>query len=367
MSIIPRNQGRPQIVIAAAVTLLLHYAAIGWVSANVRPLADSLARRPQTITAQLWLPPAPQEPAPAPPPPPAPKPRKSKPAAPKEAVEPVAEPAPPGPAAPEGEAVPEPVTPPEEEAPPAPPEPAVEPEPEPQPEESAAPEARLYKVDLLPSARLSMDVSRTDKHGVERSGAGTLAWSTDGATYKVTVEAGVSMLVTRLNLLVSTSEGTVGEHGLEPLTFTEKRLTRSLTATHFRRAENKITFSASERTDPLSPGAQDKASVPFQLAGIGRADPAQLAGEVDIQVGGEKDAVVYRFTMIGEEDLDTPGFGILKTVHLARMPKPGSYNSRLDIWFAPSLGWYPVLIRNTEANGAVTTQAVTRIDTSAGK
>jgi len=158
----------------------------------------------------------------------------------------------------------------------------------------------------------------------------------------------------------------VGEGGLAPSNFTEKRLTRSLTATHFRRDENKITYSASERADPLSPGAQDKASVPFQLAAIGHADPAQLAGEVDIQVGGEKDAVIYRFVMVGEEDLDTRAFGILRTVHLARMPKPGSYNSRLDIWFAPSLGWYPVLIRNTEASGAVTTQAVTKIDTSAG-
>jgi hypothetical protein len=174
----------------------------------------------------------------------------------------------------------------------------------------------------------------------------------------------MSVLVTRLNLLVSTSEGTVGEGGLEPLKFTEKRLTRALTATHFRRDENRITFSASERTDPLTPGAQDKASVPFQLAGIGRADPSQLAGDIDIQVGGEKDAEVYRFVMAGEEDLDTPAFGVLRTVHLVRPPKPGSYNSRLDLWFAPSLGWYPVLIKNTEANGAVTTQAVTRIETN---
>lgn len=366
MSIFSPILRKPQFVLAAAVTLLLHWAAIGWVSANVGPLADPLARRPQTITAQLWLPQVREEPAAAPKPRPTPKPRKSKPAPPKSAG-PAAEPAPPGPVEPSGEGGAEAVEEPVEAPAQAEAEAAAEPEPEVRAEEPAAPEARLYKVDLLPSATLLMDVARTDRNGVERSGAGTLAWSTDGASYKVTVEAGVSMIVARLNLLVSTSEGTVGEGGLAPVTFTEKRLTRALTATHFRRAENRITFSASERSDPLAPGAQDKASVPFQLAAIGRADPAQLAGEVDIQVGGEKDAVVYRFVMVGEEDLDTPGFGILKTVHLARLPKPGSYNSRLDIWFAPSLGWYPVLIRNTEANGAVTTQAVTRIDTSAGK
>ncbi|HEY1042472.1 MAG TPA: DUF3108 domain-containing protein [Telluria sp.] len=357
---------RPQVVLAAALTLLLHYVAIGWVSANVRP-ADAPAKRSGTMVAQLWQPPVQERPAAAPPPPrPAPKPRKSRPAAPLAPVEPVIEAALPVPVEQLGQVLPEPLRSPVEEPAVAQPETAAEPQEPAQPEGPAAPEGRLYKVDLLPSAQLSMDVARTDRHGVERTGAGTLAWSTDGATYKVTVEAGVSMLVTRLNLLVSTSEGTVGEGGLAPLKFTEKRLTRALTATHFRRDENRITFSASERSDVLSPGAQDKASVPFQLAAIGRADPSQLEGEVDIQVGGEKDAVVYRFTMVGEEDLDTPAFGILKTVHLARMPKPGSYNSRLDIWFAPSLGWYPVLIRNTEANGAVTTQAVTRIDTSAG-
>ena len=354
---------RPQVVLAAAVTLLLHYLAIGWVSANVRP-TDAPAKRPGTIVAQLWHPPVQEQPAAAPPPPrPAPRPRGSKPAAPPPSVEPVIAAAQPAPVEQLGQVLPEPLPAPVEEPSAVQTEPAAELA-EPQGPEAAEP--RLYKVDLLPSALLSMDVARIDRHGVERTGAGTLAWSTDGATYKVTVEAGVSMLVTRLNLLVSTSEGTVGEGGLAPLTFTEKRLTRALTATHFRRDENRITFSASERSDPLSPGAQDKASVPFQLAAIGRADPSQLAGDVDIQVGGEKDAVVYRFTMVGEEDLDTPAFGILKTVHLARMPKPGSYNSRLDIWFAPSLGWYPVLIRNTEATGAVTTQAVTRIDTSAG-
>lgn len=355
---------RPQIVFAAVVTLLLHWAAIGWVSAHVRPLAGQPAQAGQTIMAQVWLP----TPVPPPPPEPAPPRPRRKPAAPeRQAPDRAADVAVPAPAGPVGDLVTQTPAPVEEVAMPAQPEPALEPEPEPVAGEPAAPEARLYKIDLLPSAQLLMDVARTDKHGVERTGTGTLAWRTDGATYQVTVEAGVSMLVTRLNLLVSTSEGTVGEGGLQPVKFTEKRLTRALTATHFRRDENRISYSASERIDPLTPGAQDKASVPFQLAGIGRADPAQLAGEVDIQVGGEKDAVVYRFVMVGEEDLDTPGFGILRTVHLARMPKPGSYNSRLDIWFAPSLGWYPVLIRNTEASGAVTTQAVTKIDTSAGK
>ena len=61
-----------------------------------------------------------------------------------------------------------------------------------------------------------------------------------------------------------------------------------------------------------------------------------------------------------QEELETK-LGKLMTWHLSRPPKPGSYNSRLEVWLAPEHDWYPVQIRNTEASGAVTTQTVTKI------
>jgi hypothetical protein len=63
---------------------------------------------------------------------------------------------------------------------------------------------------------------------------------------------------------------------------------------------------------------------------------------------------------VGTETLDTP-LGRLQALHLTRPPKEGSYRSRLDIWLAPAYGALPVQIRNTEANGAVTTQTVNNI------
>ena len=104
----------------------------------------------------------------------------------------------------------------------------------------------------------------------------------------------------------------------------------------------------------------DKASVPLQLAAIARGDPAQLAGDIDIQVGEDREAVVFRFVVVGQEEIETK-LGKLQTVRLSRPPKEGSYRSRLDVWLAPGRGWYPVQIRNTEANGAVTTQTVNNI------
>jgi hypothetical protein len=217
-----------------------------------------------------------------------------------------------------------------------------------------------YKVRLPASADLALDVLRVDADGTRWNGVGAMSWRQDGSTYSMTVEAGLSLLVTRVNLLVLTSEGQIDDNGIAPITATEKRKGRSLTATHFNRDQGRITFSASALSYPLLPGAQDKATLPFQLAGMARADINQLQGNIDLFVGEDREANVFRFNLVGEEELETT-MGRLLTWHLSRPPKPGTYSSRLDIWLAPGIGWYPVQIRNTEGNGAVTTQSVTHI------
>lgn len=250
--------------------------------------------------------------------------------------------------------------------PPVPAEPPVAAQPTP----ADAPPAtgtRRYKVQLPPSAKFEMAVARVDADGTKWTGAATMTWHTDGSRYQASVEAGVSLLVTRVNLLVLRSEGEIDDFGIAPTRVTEKRTRRAETATHFNRDKGTITFSASGRAFPLQAGAQDKATVPFQLAGIGRGDVNQLGGDIDIQVGDEKEATIFRFHLVGEDELDTK-LGKLVTWHLTRPPKPGSYSSRLDIWLAPGMNWYPVQIRNTEASGALTTQTVSNITiTESGK
>jgi hypothetical protein len=224
----------------------------------------------------------------------------------------------------------------------------------------SAPPARSYRADLPPSADLTLDVERVDADGTRWSGEATLGWKLAGGSYRARVEVGIRLLFAHVNLLVLTSEGASGEAGFVPAQMTEKRRGRALTATHFNRDAGTITFSASQNTYPLASGAQDKATVPLQLAAIARADPGQLSGNIDIQVGEDRDASVFRFVVLGQEDLDTR-LGRLHAWHLSRPPKPGSYSSRLDVWLAPGRGWYPVKIRNTEASGAVTTQTVNNI------
>ena len=220
---------------------------------------------------------------------------------------------------------------------------------------------RLYKVDVPPPADITLDVARLDADGTRWSGQAILSWKHDQAgAYRVRIEAGIRIVFARVNLVVLTSEGQLGGAGLAPVKMTEKRRGRALTATHFDWPENKLTFSGSQASYTLQPGAQDKATVPLQLAAIARGDPAQLDGEIDMFVGEDRDGSVYSFQPAGREEIDTP-MGRLQTVRLTRPPKPGSYRSRLDIWLAPAHGWMPVQIRSSEANGAVTTQTVNNI------
>ncbi|MCE3261143.1 MAG: hypothetical protein K0R43_222 [Pseudoduganella sp.] len=357
----PRHRLHRRILAVGVATVALHAAMIDWVSGRIGATDIERPATPAVITAALHAPPPPVAAAPAPKPAEAPRPRarKPKPAAPPVDA-PVAAPATPEPA------------------------PVAEPEPEPAPPpavqsgaasaaaevESAQPEAvapqevpagtRRWKVELPPSARLELDVKRKDADGTNWSGSATIVWQQDGAAYKATQEVGISLLIARVNLLEVSSEGVIDDYGIAPAKFTEKRRNRSATNTHFNQQEQKITFSASERTVPLLSGAQDRATVLFQLAGIGRADVNQYGQDIEVLVGEDRKAEIYRFQLVGEEELET-AMGKLVTWHIVRPPRPGSYNTRLDIWLAPSLDWYPVQIRNTEASGAITTQTVTRI------
>lgn len=241
---------------------------------------------------------------------------------------------------------------------PALPEPAAAP-PEPAPAPAPAPAARQYRVDLPPSSRIVLDVERTDADGKRWHGEQAIAWQLNGDRYKMTVEAGIRVVV-RVNLLVLESVGRAGTTGFVPETMTEKRRGKAQTATRF--GDGHITFSASPASYDLLPGAQDKATVPLQLAAIARGDVSQLDRGIDILVGEDKDASVFKFVALGQEQIDT-ALGRMHALHLSRPPRAGAYGSRLDIWLAPALGWLPVRIRNTEASGAVTTQTVNQIET----
>ncbi len=223
---------------------------------------------------------------------------------------------------------------------------------------AAPPAAVAYRADPPPSARIVLDVARRDADGTLWQGEAVMAWHNRGDHYSMKVEAGIRLLVARVNLATIDSEGGLGETGFVPASMTEKRRGRGPTTTRF--ADGRITFSGSPAAFDLAPGAQDKATVPLQLAAIARADSSQLRGGIDVLVGEDKDASVFHFVLLGQEEIATR-LGRIATWRLSRPPKAGAYGSRLDIWLAPGQGWLPVQIMNTEASGAVTTQTVNNI------
>jgi hypothetical protein len=67
-------------------------------------------------------------------------------------------------------------------------------------------------------------------------------------------------------------------------------------------------------------------------------------------VAGVRDAEPWQIQVIGLERMDTAA-GATEAWHVMRLPRPGSYEQKLDIWLAPQRSWYPVRLRFTETNG----------------
>jgi hypothetical protein len=382
---------------AAAGTALLHLIAVRWAANGLSavPAPSPQAARPVEATLLAPAQPAPRavqadmaaRPAvrvkpkrkPAPPPAPAPMeeiaqsestPAPAEPAAPPaaapeaavgDALAGIAAPADPAsaqagqegaePPAEQGAAIPT-------EVPPAPPAVATESPGEAGKADPAAPPP-VYRVQPPPPVTMQMDVI-ANKNGTDWSGSGTLTLTRAGDAYRARLEASLNLLITKLNAIHYTSEGTIDSTGLVPRRSLEQVRNRAPVAIHFNPDSKRISFSASEQSFPWWPGSQDRISVLLQLAGIGRADHAQLERGVRILVGEKKGATLYRFVLEGKETIDTP-LGRMEAWHLSRPAVPGSYSTRVDVWLAPDQYWLPVRIRHTEANGTVTTQTAKRI------
>jgi hypothetical protein len=179
-------------------------------------------------------------------------------------------------------------------------------------------------------------------------GRGKINWYSEGNSYTVTGEAAVIFF----SVLNFKSEGVIDGSGVAPVIYSEKRFRKSETNTHFHRERNTISFSASTAAYPRKGGEQDRASIIWQLAAIGRGDSTAFASDTEIElfVAGVRDAETWRIRVIGEEEIEV-GTGKVRAWHVVRIPRPGSYDQKLDIWFAPQQEWYPVKLRYTETNG----------------
>ncbi len=174
---------------------------------------------------------------------------------------------------------------------------------------------------------------------------GDLLWQHDESTYFARLEISHFLLGSR----VQTSKGELGPQGLAPTRFGDK--VRSEVAAHFERAKGKVSFSANTPDAPLLPGAQDQLSVFMQLASMVGGDPDQFSpgSKVGFQAIGPRTSEQWEFVVGGYEMLNLPG-GSVRGIKLTREPG-ADFDSRAEIWLAPEMGYLPVRIRLTQANG----------------
>ena len=216
--------------------------------------------------------------------------------------------------------------------------------------------------NLPPSAELSYSI-KARQSGMAIGGEATVSWSVADNRYSVVTETR-AMIIGKI--LDARSEGAIDQYGLAPVQFTEKRFRKGATNTSFNRSDKLIRFSESSETYPIIGGEQDRTSAIWQLIAVARGAPDKFKVGSDWKffVAGRRDAEPWSFKVVKHENIRTP-LGELAAVHIVKAPPPDSTDQQLDIWLAPSLEWYPVRLRFTDADGDYIEQFLEKINKTA--
>ena len=199
---------------------------------------------------------------------------------------------------------------------------------------------------LPPSVELHYD---TFFNGVENT-TGTLQWQTDGHTYRLVVALPLPFVGT----FSYTSEGHVDAFGLAPDRYLEQRGRRAPDTSTFDRSvvPPHVSFTRTPQTVALPAGAQDRFSMIMQLASLVRGAPDRYQPGVarEFFVVDNDSGESWPIEAIGTESVQTRG-GFIEARHFRRLPRHAGDERHIDIWLAPSLGWMPVRLVQTEPNG----------------
>ncbi|RAR67059.1 uncharacterized protein DUF3108 [Paraburkholderia unamae] len=213
-----------------------------------------------------------------------------------------------------------------------------------QPSAQATQASHGVKFSVPPSGELQYD---TFYNGV-RNQPGTIHWSSDGQRYEMVVSVPLPFVGT----FTWTSKGHVDAFGLAPDQYIETRGHRPSNVTVFNRTDKQIVFTRTPNSLALSDGAQDRFSMIMQLASLVRGDPDAYKPGVtrEFYVADNDSGETWPITTIGDETVGTD-HGYVTARHFMRLPRREGDKRRIDVWLAPSLGWLPVRLLQTEPNG----------------
>ncbi len=218
-------------------------------------------------------------------------------------------------------------------------------------------QSAVTAVVLPESARLEYKMTGSAK-GLNYHADAELGWRYSGNNYSASMRVSALFLGSRS----MASTGQVGPEGLAPTRFSDK--SRSEVAAHFEADKGQIIFSANTPAAPWIKGAQDRVSVFIQLAAMLAGNPTGFpAGStISIYTVGPRDADTWTFRVEGEEKMALP-YGELNTLKLTRQPRR-EFDQKVELWYAPSLGYLPVRSRITQQNGDFIDQQLSAITKS---
>ncbi|MCA7954561.1 DUF3108 domain-containing protein [Burkholderia seminalis] len=207
------------------------------------------------------------------------------------------------------------------------------------------PAASGVKFAAPPSGDLQYD---TFYNGMQNM-IGTIRWRTDGHTYDLSV----SMPVPFVGPFTYRSEGRIDAFGIAPDRYVEKRGKRPEDIAIFNREIRQVVFTRTPNNAPLPDGVQDRFSMLMQLSGLVRGNPSAYKPGVTQQffVIDNNSGETWPIAVIGDEQVQTQA-GIIDARHFMRLPRRDGDTRRIDMWLAPSLGWLPARLMQTEPNGA---------------
>ena len=154
------------------------------------------------------------------------------------------------------------------------------------------------------------------------------------------------------------SEGARLDDGFAPLRATTSR--NGLPESHWRlnRFHDPAAADA-PASDARQVIVHDPASMLLQLMGMALHDATQLESPVQLAVAGAAGVGLVTFELAAVHTITVP-YGTFEAWHLVQTAGPDA--GRMEVWLAPSLGWYPLQLKITAPNGAVVTQRLLRAE-----
>lgn len=177
---------------------------------------------------------------------------------------------------------------------------------------------------------------------------GTIHWTNDGQHYEMVV----SIPLPFVGPFVYSSKGHIDTFGIAPEQYSEQRGRRAPDITVFDRSTKQLVYTRTPNNRPLADGAEDRFSVIMQLSSLVRGAPETYKPGVVIQfsVADNDSNEIWPIETVGDEEVQAPD-GNVTARHFTRLARREGDKRRLDIWLAPTLGWLPVRILQTEPNG----------------